>query len=111
MPSLLTPTSTPTRTPAPLQDDLLYQSLTVRETLYYAAMLRLPCSMSTEDKMARIDTVISALGLGACQDTIIGGFFRKGISGGEWGWASLGRWGGCAGRQAGLSGWPTGQRG
>ncbi|KAI3436788.1 hypothetical protein D9Q98_006199 [Chlorella vulgaris] len=66
-----------------LQDDLLYESLTVQETLYYAAMLRLPRHMSHEDKLRRIDLAVTALGLGQCKDTIIGGFFRKGISGGE----------------------------
>lgn len=64
-----------------LQDDLLYESLTVQETLYYAAMLRLPRHMSHEDKLRRIDLAVTALGLGQCKDTIIGGFFRKGISG------------------------------
>eukprot|EP00887_Chlorella_sp_A99_P001388 scaffold8.g1388.t1 len=66
-----------------LQDDLLYEALTVHETLYYAAMLRLPRGMPAEERVARIDMVIEALGLGTCRDTIIGGFFRKGISGGE----------------------------
>ena len=53
------------------------------ETLYYAAMLRLPRSMSHVDKVARVDAVITALGLDKCRGTIIGGFFRRGISGGE----------------------------
>ncbi|KAK9839571.1 hypothetical protein WJX84_010569, partial [Apatococcus fuscideae] len=66
-----------------LQDDLLYESLTVWETLYYAAMLRLPREMSTAEKKLRVDTVIKALGIESTKGTIIGGFFRKGISGGE----------------------------
>jgi ABC-type Na+ transport system ATPase subunit NatA len=66
-----------------LQDDLLYEALTVQETLYYAAMLRLPRSMSTAQKKERVGEVIAALGLAKCRDTIIGGFFRRGISGGE----------------------------
>ena len=33
-----------------LQDDLLYESLTVYETLYFAAMLRLPKTMTTAQK-------------------------------------------------------------
>lgn len=66
-----------------LQDDLLYESLTVWETLYFAAMLRLPREMSTEQKKQRVAKVIAALGLNRCKDTIIGGFFRRGISGGE----------------------------
>ncbi|KAK9839931.1 hypothetical protein WJX74_000629 [Apatococcus lobatus] len=66
-----------------LQDDLLYENLTVRETLYYAAMLKLPRSMSVKEKTRRVDTTIKALGIGDCQHTIVGGFGNKGISGGE----------------------------
>lgn len=66
-----------------MQDDLLYQSLTVFETLYYAAMLRLPKAMTREKKLERIDNVIDALKLEKCRNTIIGGFFRRGVSGGE----------------------------
>ncbi|KAL3132535.1 hypothetical protein ABBQ32_009078 [Trebouxia sp. C0010 RCD-2024] len=73
-----------------MQDDLLYESLTVYETLYYAAMLRLPQHMDHNAKTDRVDTVIAALGLVSCKDTIIGGFFRKGISGGERKRASIG---------------------
>ena len=51
--------------------------------LWYAAQLRLPRDMSKADKRERVNTVISALGLDSCKDTIVGGFHRKGISGGE----------------------------
>jgi hypothetical protein len=54
------------------QDDLLYESLTVWEVLYYAAMLRLPRTMTTEQKKERVRTVIRALGIERCKDTIIG---------------------------------------
>jgi len=66
-----------------LQDDLLYETLTVSETLNYAAALRLPRGMSAAARKARVEAVISALGINKCKDTIIGGFFRRGISGGE----------------------------
>ncbi|BDA45889.1 ABC transporter G family member 14 [Coccomyxa sp. Obi] len=66
-----------------LQDDLLYETLTVYETLYYAAMLRLPASMTSAQKCERVENVILSLGLDKCRDTIVGGFFRRGISGGE----------------------------
>ncbi|KAK9829866.1 hypothetical protein WJX72_008345 [[Myrmecia] bisecta] len=66
-----------------LQDDLLYESLTGHETLYFAAMLRLPRAMTAAQKTERVLTVVTALGLDKCRDTIIGGFFRRGISGGE----------------------------
>ena len=51
--------------------------------LWYAAQLRLPRDMSRAAKKERVNTVISALGLDSCKNTIVGGFFRKGISGGE----------------------------
>ena len=74
---------TPLRPAAAPQDDLLFESLTVYETLYYAAMLRLPGGMPREEKLGRVQAVVSALGLGACQGTIVGGFARRGVSGGE----------------------------
>ena len=55
-----------------LQDYLLYESLTVWETLYFAAMLRLPREFTTEQKKQRVAKVIAALGLNRCKDTIIG---------------------------------------
>lgn len=42
------------------------------ETLYFAAMLRLPREMTTEQKKQRVAKVIAALGLNRCKDTIIG---------------------------------------
>jgi len=73
-----------------MQDDLMYESLTVFETLFYAAQLRLPRHMTLAQKRERVNTVITALGLDSCKDTIIGVFFRKGISGGERKRASVG---------------------
>lgn len=54
------------------QDDLLYESLTVWETLWFAAQLRLPRTMTKAAKRDRVTTVIAALGLTRCRDTIIG---------------------------------------
>lgn len=65
------------------QEDLMYQNLTVRETLTFAAMMRLPYSMSYEEKIKRVDDVISELALGNCENTIIGDSENRGISGGE----------------------------
>ena len=59
------------------QDDLLYEQLTVFETLYFAAMLRLPSNMSRATKTERVETVIKALGLNTCRNTIIGGGFVR----------------------------------
>ena len=56
----------------PGQDDLLYETLTVHETLYYAAMLRLPSTMTVAQKEERVLNVIHTLGLDKCRDTIVG---------------------------------------
>eukprot|EP01018_Ginkgo_biloba_P010057 Gb_08303 [translate_table: standard] len=65
------------------QDDVLFPHLTVRETLTYAALLRLPNTLTKQQKEERAQEVIYELGLERCQDTIIGGAFVRGISGGE----------------------------
>uniref|UniRef100_A0A1D1YL65 ABC transporter G family member 22 n=1 Tax=Anthurium amnicola TaxID=1678845 RepID=A0A1D1YL65_9ARAE len=65
------------------QDDVLFAHLTVKETLTYAALLRLPRTLSRGQKEERAMDVIYELGLERCQDTMIGGSFVRGISGGE----------------------------
>ncbi|CAN6626792.1 hypothetical protein TRVA0_011S00474 [Trichomonascus vanleenenianus] len=64
-------------------DEGLLPTLTVRETLYYSAYLRLPDHMSRSQKRARADEIILKMGLRDCADTMIGDEFLKGISGGE----------------------------
>ncbi|MQM09875.1 hypothetical protein Taro_042755 [Colocasia esculenta] len=65
------------------QDDVLYQHLTVAETLLYTALLRLPRSLSRVEKAGVADAVMAQLGLSICRDSIIGGPTLRGISGGE----------------------------
>jgi len=65
------------------QDDILYGDLTVRETLMYAALLRLPFSMSHKEKSKAVDELIEMLGLTAVKNSRIGGLYIRGISGGE----------------------------
>ncbi|XP_072977594.1 ABC transporter G family member 22-like [Typha angustifolia] len=65
------------------QDDVLFAHLTVRETLTYAALLRLPKTMTKKQKEEKAMDVIYELGLERCQDTMIGGSFVRGVSGGE----------------------------
>ncbi|KAH7420460.1 hypothetical protein KP509_13G008600 [Ceratopteris richardii] len=66
-----------------MQDDVLYPHLTVKETLMYAAILRLPKNLSKQEMVNRALEVIHELGLERCQNTIIGGPFLRGVSGGE----------------------------
>ena len=67
-----------------VQDDTaLLPSLTVRETLHFAAIIRLPEHLPPARKIARADTVLAQLGLRHCAETLVGSEFQKGISGGE----------------------------
>lgn len=84
------------------QDDLLFAELTTYETLYFAALLRLPRSWSRADKLARVEMVLAGLGLERCRDTIIGNHMMRGVSGGERKRVSIGGWGS---RQLGRVGW------
>ncbi|KAF8403411.1 hypothetical protein HHK36_011514 [Tetracentron sinense] len=55
----------------------------VRETLTYTALLRLPKTLTKQQKEEQAMAVICELGLERCQDTMIGGSFVRGVSGGE----------------------------
>lgn len=65
------------------QDDMLYPHLTVRETLVFCSLLRLPNSVTQNEKLSIAESVITELGLSKCENTIIGNSFIRGISGGE----------------------------
>ncbi|KAA8523859.1 hypothetical protein F0562_010282 [Nyssa sinensis] len=65
------------------QDDVLYPHLTVMETLVFTALLRLPKSIKKEEKIIHAENVITQLGLTKCKNSIIGGMFLRGVSGGE----------------------------
>src|SRR4051794_14391970 len=63
-----------------MQDDLLFPELTVKETLRYAAFLRMPAKMSRREKKKKVKAVIQQLGLEGCADTKVGNSLKKGIS-------------------------------
>jgi len=65
------------------QEDTFYTQMTVRETLLFAARLRLPSSVSLIEKERRVDDIIAKLSLVKAAGTIIGDVKRRGISGGE----------------------------
>ncbi|XP_068664037.1 ABC transporter G family member 25-like isoform X2 [Aristolochia californica] len=65
------------------QDDILYSHLTVKETLVFCSLLRLPMSLTTKEKTRVAESVIAELGLTKCENTIIGNSFIRGVSGGE----------------------------
>lgn len=64
------------------QEDTLLSTLTVRETITYSALLRIP---STEPSAIHdvVEGTISQLGLIDCADRFVGNWHLRGISGGE----------------------------
>lgn len=64
------------------QEDMLLPSLTVRETLQYAADLSMRSTPSAE-RSAAVQKIISILRLSHCANTKIGDNWHKGCSGGE----------------------------
>lgn len=66
-----------------IQQDILLPTLTVRETLTYAAQLRLPPSFGQQERQRLIEEVILELGLKEAADTRIGNNEHRGCSGGE----------------------------
>ncbi|KAF2012827.1 ATP transporter [Aaosphaeria arxii CBS 175.79] len=65
------------------QEDALIGSLTVYETLNFAARLSLPGGVSKAERMATITSLVGALGLTEQKNTLIGTPIRKGLSGGQ----------------------------
>ena len=73
------------------QDDLMFENLTVYETLLYSARLRVEGLTRAEkvegltraEKEERVNKVISQLGLEGCRNTKIGSALSRGISGGQ----------------------------
>ncbi|KAF9963763.1 hypothetical protein BGZ65_012246, partial [Modicella reniformis] len=64
-------------------DNFLLSHLTVRETLQYAAELRMDSSISKADKYAKVEDIIDLLGLRECANVIVGSSSVKGCSGGQ----------------------------
>ena len=69
----------------PQVDEMLLPALTVRETLGYAAALRLPTSMSDVQRHKKVEDVLRRMGLAGCASSLVGsgGTSFRGISGGE----------------------------
>ncbi|KAH8700538.1 putative ATP-binding cassette transporter [Talaromyces proteolyticus] len=65
------------------QDDALIGSLTVRETVDFAAGLSLPSSFSKTARLRRVDDLIASFGLQDQSQTIVGTPIKKGLSGGQ----------------------------
>ncbi len=65
------------------QEDIFYAQMTVRETLLFAARLRLPKDVPLAEKEALVEKLIRKLSLVKAADTIVGSSSKRGISGGE----------------------------
>ena len=65
------------------QDDIIFPQLTVFESLYYTAKLRLPPDTRDEEIKAKIDDILNKLEIQQTRDVIIGDAVKKGISGGQ----------------------------
>mmetsp|Transcript_73815 Transcript_73815/g.196459 ORF Transcript_73815/g.196459 Transcript_73815/m.196459 type:complete len:241 (-) Transcript_73815:282-1004(-) len=65
------------------QEDTLCPTATPREALEMSARLRLPPSVTAEQRKSMVDEVIRVLRLDRCADSMIGDELIKGISGGE----------------------------
>ncbi|KAJ8598461.1 hypothetical protein CTAYLR_006868 [Chrysophaeum taylorii] len=64
-------------------NDALIAELTVKQTLYYAAMLRSPIGMTTIGRIKRADALMERLAIKHITNVRIGDALRPGISGGQ----------------------------
>ena len=71
------------------QEDSVLPTETPRESMNLSAKLRLPQSLSDEDREAIVEKVIRRLGLTKCADQLIGGRGVRGISGGTYSFRPL----------------------
>ncbi|XP_040887579.1 broad substrate specificity ATP-binding cassette transporter ABCG2-like [Toxotes jaculatrix] len=66
-----------------VQDDVVMGTLTVRENFSFSAALRLPSTISQEEKEQKVNRLIQELGLSRVADSRVGTQLIRGISGGE----------------------------
>ena len=67
-----------------MQEDVILDTMTVREALTFAAQLKLPGSMSNAEKEQRAMDIAELLNLQKSLDNVVGSAMLKGISGGSW---------------------------
>lgn len=65
------------------QEDIMHRTLTVKEVLIYQANLRLPSSISKEERKRKVNEVLDLLDLAHVKNTKIGDEESRGISGGQ----------------------------
>ena len=65
------------------QDDIIHRELTVYESLFYSAKLRLPADTTNEEIEYRVDEILKKLDIIKAKHVIIGSPEKTGISGGQ----------------------------
>jgi ATP-binding cassette subfamily G (WHITE) protein 2 len=66
-----------------MQDDILLGTLTPKETLSFAAAIKLPKKIGKNERNSKVDDLLDELGLLRCQKTRVGTVgIKRGISGG-----------------------------
>ncbi len=65
------------------QEDVMLRELTVEQNIRYAALTRLPITMTDAAREKQIEKIIRLLGLGDIRHSIIGDELTRGISGGQ----------------------------
>lgn len=66
-----------------LQEEVFFSGLTLRETIEYTALLRLPEKMPYDEKIKLVDRILDILELKSCENTLFGDYMNRGLSGGE----------------------------
>jgi len=66
-----------------MQEDALFATATARESLEFSARLRLPASVTADERRALVDDILASLGLTRVQHTMVGSDLIRGLSGGE----------------------------
>lgn len=66
-----------------MQEDSLFATATTREALEFSAKLRLPASVSEEERNTIVNELIQSLGLSHVENTMCGSAMVRGLSGGE----------------------------
>ncbi|ESP04687.1 hypothetical protein LOTGIDRAFT_135690 [Lottia gigantea] len=66
-----------------LKEEVFYPNVTLRETLRFAAMLRLPNAIDVKQKLARMEQIIDVLDIRGCLDTVMGDYKTPGLTDGQ----------------------------
>ncbi len=73
------------------QDDVLRPNLTIYETFWFSAQLRLPFERNSTEKKLKIQSILEELGLETVAKQRIGSIEKRGISGGQRKRVSIGK--------------------